>query len=238
MSIYKSWKDELNKVMGIEGLLVPGQERAFMSLSSTLEDHSTIVEIGSFKGKSTACLALGSKKNTKIYAIDTFSGNNEDFSEGVQFVGSGYLNEFKHNLRKTGVLNKIEICQGLSDKFGKSWNKKIDFLFIDGSHIYKDVKKDFDLFFPWVKPGGIVAFHDVDTKFKGVYKVWNKIAKKKLRMISNYHTLSFGLKPGNNGKLDVENYKYAIDNIKYNKVSVIIPVHNRLSFTKKCLLSL
>lgn len=238
MKKYKSWKNELEKVKEIEGLLVPGQERTFMALASCLEGNSTIVEIGSFKGKSTACLALGSNEKTKIYAIDTFSGNNLDFSEGVQFVGSGYLNEFKQNLKNAGVLDKVEVLQGYSNRIGKRWNKKIDFLFIDGSHIYKDVKSDFELFYPWVKPGGIVAFHDVDPKFKGVYKVWTKTAKKKLKLISNSHTLFFGLKPGKNSNVPVEKYKNKVENNKFNKVFVVVPVHNRLNFTKKCLLSL
>lgn len=238
MNKFRSWKQELEKVKDIEGLLVPGQERAFMSLASCLKNGSTIVEIGSFKGKSTACLALGSGDQTKIYAIDTFSGNNIDFSEGVQFVGSGYLDEFKQNLKGAGVLDKVEVLQGYSNKIGRRWSKKIDFLFIDGSHIYKDVKSDFELFYPWVKPGGIVAFHDVDQNFKGVYRVWHKVAKKDLRSISNCHTLYFGLKPGKNLNLPIEKYKKASENIKFNKVFVVVPVHNRLNFTKKCLRSL
>lgn len=39
--------------------------------------------------------------------------------------------------------------------------KKIDFLFIDGDHTYKGVKQDFEMYSPLVRPGGIVAFHDI-----------------------------------------------------------------------------
>jgi predicted O-methyltransferase YrrM len=37
----------------------------------------------------------------------------------------------------------------------------IDFLFIDGDHTYEGVKKDFELYSPLVRRGGIVAFHDI-----------------------------------------------------------------------------
>jgi predicted O-methyltransferase YrrM len=37
----------------------------------------------------------------------------------------------------------------------------IDFLFIDGDHRYAGVKQDFEVFAPLVRPGGIVAFHDI-----------------------------------------------------------------------------
>jgi predicted O-methyltransferase YrrM len=39
--------------------------------------------------------------------------------------------------------------------------KSLDFLFIDGDHSYAGVKKDFEDFASLVRPGGIVAFHDI-----------------------------------------------------------------------------
>jgi predicted O-methyltransferase YrrM len=38
---------------------------------------------------------------------------------------------------------------------------RVDFLFIDGDHSYEGVKRDFEMFAPLVRPGGIVAFHDI-----------------------------------------------------------------------------
>lgn len=39
--------------------------------------------------------------------------------------------------------------------------KVIDFLFIDGDHSYDGVKQDFEMYVPFVKTGGIIAFHDI-----------------------------------------------------------------------------
>jgi len=39
--------------------------------------------------------------------------------------------------------------------------RPIDFLFIDADHSYEGVKRDFELYSPLVRPGGIVGFHDV-----------------------------------------------------------------------------
>lgn len=36
----------------------------------------------------------------------------------------------------------------------------IDFLFIDGDHSYRGIRRDFDLWSPHVRPGGVIAFHD------------------------------------------------------------------------------
>lgn len=38
--------------------------------------------------------------------------------------------------------------------------KNVDMLFIDGNHSYESVLCDFLLYYPLVKPGGVVAFHD------------------------------------------------------------------------------
>ncbi len=59
------------------------------------------------------------------------------------------LREDSHN---TETLNKVEnILNG----------RNIDFLFIDADHTYEGVKKDFEMYSPLVKEGGIIAFHDI-----------------------------------------------------------------------------
>jgi predicted O-methyltransferase YrrM len=37
----------------------------------------------------------------------------------------------------------------------------LDLLFIDGDHTYDGVKQDFEMYSPFVRPGGIIAFHDI-----------------------------------------------------------------------------
>jgi predicted O-methyltransferase YrrM len=37
----------------------------------------------------------------------------------------------------------------------------VDFLFLDGDHSYEGVRDDFEAYSPLVRPGGLVAFHDV-----------------------------------------------------------------------------
>src|SRR3989344_2427538 len=109
-----SWENSFRKINRIQGLLVPGQEKFLYDAAAQLKRGSTIVEIGSFKGRSTACLGLGSKnKNTRIYAIDTFAGNDKDFYRGRQYTEKQYLDQFKKNLLNAGVKNVTPI-QGFS----------------------------------------------------------------------------------------------------------------------------
>jgi predicted O-methyltransferase YrrM len=57
----------------------------------------------------------------------------------------------------------------------------IDFLFIDGDHTYEGVKRDFELYSPLVKKGGIIAFHDIAVhpeKLKCFVNVfWDELKK-------------------------------------------------------------
>ena len=53
----------------------------------------------------------------------------------------------------------------------------VDFLFIDGDHSYEGVRRDFELYSPLVRPGGLVAFHDVAPRVSagtGVPQFWNE----------------------------------------------------------------
>lgn len=69
---------------------------------------------------------------------------------------------------------------------------KIDFLFIDGDHSYEGVKQDFEMYSPFVKPGGICCFHDITISdyhhSRNVYvgEFWNE-----LKTTGKYQTLEF-----------------------------------------------
>lgn len=48
-------------------------------------------------------------------------------------------------------------------------NDKIDFLFIDGDHSFDGVSSDYSMYSPWVRPGGIIAFHDIIPDYRTRY---------------------------------------------------------------------
>jgi cephalosporin hydroxylase len=61
-------------------------------------------------------------------------------------------------------------------------DKLLDFIFIDGSHYYNDVKTDFQMYKELVIPGGVVAFHDVILTGNDtceVYRFWNELVESK-----------------------------------------------------------
>lgn len=71
-----------------------------------------------------------------------------------------------------------------------------DFIFIDGGHLYQEVRQDFELYRPLVRRGGVMAFHDVVLTGNDtceVYRFWNEMVepgKYPTKTIS--HLASFG----------------------------------------------
>jgi len=175
----------------VPGLLVsPHQERWMFTQARHLPDKANIVEIGSFKGRSTCCFALGCGDSRKrVFAIDTFNGNDVDFHH------RDFFDQFQQNLRRAGVLDRVTPCRGLSHEVVKTWDRPIDLLFIDGSHEYEDVLADFNGFFPHVIPGGIVAFHDFDEQWPGVVRAWNQDINQHLVELDACRTIVYGRKP-------------------------------------------
>lgn len=59
--------------------------------------------------------------------------------------------------------------------------RSIDLLFIDGDHSYEGVKKDFEMYSPLVRKGGLIAFHDIlehtRPPYLGVSRLWAELKK-------------------------------------------------------------
>lgn len=117
-----------------------------------------IVEIGSYKGRTTKLLSLASPES-KIITIDSFK--------------MGGMRTKKALLKNIKGLNVVSV-EGKSEEIGKIWNYPIDLLFIDGNHGQTAVEKDIELFVPHVKKGGYVLFHDYLAREYGVGEAVNK----------------------------------------------------------------
>jgi len=196
-------------IESIDGFLVsPVQERWLFRTARALPDGATIVEIGSFKGRSTCSLAYGCRGTNKhVYAIDTFSGNDVDFRPREVLLGGrkegscaplshdgDFFDDFLNNITKCGLTAYVTPIRGRSSEVGKTWDRPIHLLFIDGSHQYEDVLKDFEIFYPHVAPGGIIAFHDVVHTWPGPLKVWEEVASRILSEAGRCSTIAFGKK--------------------------------------------
>ena len=70
-----------------------------------------------------------------------------------------YFNEAKNNLSQ--FEEKIEFIKKKSEDAADDVPGDLDFVYIDGNHTYKFVKKDIELYYPKVKYGGVIGGHDI-----------------------------------------------------------------------------
>jgi predicted O-methyltransferase YrrM len=120
------------------------------------------LEIGSFEGRSTVwTMENMMQKGDYIYCIDTWEGGEEHGAEDMQAV----FERFKANTAiakdKTKVVrgyamdtSTTELASKIQDGF------QYDFIYIDGSHIAKDVLTDACMAWQVLKPKGIIVFDD------------------------------------------------------------------------------
>jgi predicted O-methyltransferase YrrM len=160
-------KDTLDIARGIEGYLTEREMRFLFLLSACPTTEGSVLEIGSFKGKSTVILAKASP--SKVVAVDPLTSPSVTDPD-LKGKASG-MKEFQENLEISGVKDKVEFHQLFSYELAKDWNRTLRLLWIDGDHTYQGTKTDFDLFSKFLKDRAIIAFHDV-LAFNGPLRVF------------------------------------------------------------------
>ncbi len=123
--------------------------------------HATVVEIGSWKGRSTIALALGisaSGRGGRLYAIDHHRGSSEHIAK---YGEVDTYADFCTNIARAGVSEVvIAVRQESASAVGLFENESVDMIFIDGSHEYTAVLADLDAWRPKLTTGATVALND------------------------------------------------------------------------------
>lgn len=135
------------------------EEKLLRALAKKCTGKGVIVEIGSWKGKSTIQLGKGSKAGNKVrvYAVDPHTGS---FEHKAAYGKISTVEEFKKNIKNAKVDDVITPIVKTSDDASKDFDRPVELVFIDGCHDYESVKQDFELWFPKVISKGTVALHD------------------------------------------------------------------------------
>lgn len=146
------------KVKHIEGWMTEKELCVIYSLARSLPANSTIVEIGTWVGRTAAVLGASGHA---VFCVDPF-----DCSGGDAFycraVGFSPLLEWMKNAGR--VANPVI---GKSEKVVKDWTEPIDMLLIDGDHHYENVWHDLNAWTKHLKTGGILVIDDYYPEGKG-----------------------------------------------------------------------
>ncbi len=150
----------LDVIRSIDGLITDWDALALYHSAKKLSPDAVVVEIGSFKGKSTVCLALGLKdagnQTARLYAIDPFEGKyREDVAPTPSFE------DFKENVAAAGLNEFVVPLRMTSEEAARKWGgDAIDLLFVDGAHDYAHAKQDLLLWTPFLSEGGLLLVDD------------------------------------------------------------------------------
>ncbi len=135
------------------GWLSPQQGRLLHESACGLGPNSTVVEIGSYEGRSTLVLADAvAASGSRVVAVDPWV-------EDWKFGRAGTRDRFDRGLTDAGLRNVVEVVPERSQDVRPRWVDEIDLLFIDGKHDVLAVLDDLR----WadhVRPGGTVLVHD------------------------------------------------------------------------------
>jgi len=127
-----------------------------------------VVEIGSWKGRSTIALAMGlrSRGSGRVYAIDPHTGSREH----IEAYGSvDTFQAFLNNIKTAGVADLVDPIRSTSHEARPRFaDDSVNVLFVDGSHEYRDVITDIHDWTPTLLDGSVVAFND--PLMPGVYQ--------------------------------------------------------------------
>ncbi len=156
---------------GIPGFLGDNEARFLALVAAATPAKGSIVEIGSYKGKSTVLLASVAARYSlsPIVAIDPHTGPSVT---DPQVAGASSFDEFMAGIRAAKLEDHVEIHRAFSRDVAKGWSRPIRLLWIDGDHTYQGTSEDFALFSPLLSNGAIVAMHDALHAYEGPIRVF------------------------------------------------------------------
>lgn len=158
MSEYQFTKDWFNWAPAVWEQLIP-------HLPERTEDGRYFIEIGSFEGRSAVWIAENMMQDGDyLTCIDTWEGGEEHGAEDMGTVEERFDHNHallkskypERNIHKAKQFSTLTLASDLA----AGGAGDADFIYIDGSHIAKDVLTDACMAWPLLKPKGLMVFDD------------------------------------------------------------------------------
>jgi predicted O-methyltransferase YrrM len=155
----------------------PLQDRAeFLELADLIAacELKSVLEIGTFRGGTLFVFARLSRSDATLISLDLPNSRFGVFSRKVQ---EPLFKTFTRGDQRLVLLRENSQAEETRSKVAIALKDPLDFIFIDGNHSYEGVKSDFEMYSPFLRQGGIVAFHDIVSLRRdyGVTRFWNEI---------------------------------------------------------------
>jgi len=138
-------------------------------------EPEVLVELGTQTGVSYFCFCQSVVEHglaTRCFAVDTWRGDAHTASYD-ETVWDEVRAHNDANYAHFSTLRRMLFEEALAEFEQES----IDLLHIDGYHTYEAVRGDFERWYPKVRPGGIVLFHDIAARLLdfGAWQFWSEL---------------------------------------------------------------
>lgn len=157
------------KALEIEGWMKPAE---LHWLASQAVHRRRIIEVGSWKGRSTRALAEG---GASVIAVDTWGGTpaapatQAEYYDEVIKHGADYIfGQFQENVAGLNVEPWRMPSHVAATALMISYGPAFDMVFIDGDHAYDAVCDDIFAYRQLLRPGGLLCGHDYHSGCSGV----------------------------------------------------------------------
>jgi predicted O-methyltransferase YrrM len=180
---------------------VPGQAR--------------IVEIGSFRGRSTIVLRRAAAPDVEVVAIDPHGGGDrgpQQISPDLA-LGEADHEAFHANLRRAGVDEGVRHVRRMSQDALGEVEGELALLYVDGAHRYRPARADIERWGERVADGGTMLVHDAynavgvmlaQLRLLFLSSSWRYVGR--TRSLAQYHRedLALGARLANAGRQAIQ----------------------------------
>jgi len=157
-----NFDEALRKVEKVDGWMTDDQARRLWDRAAGLPASGQIVEIGSFRGRSTVILATAAPAGVGVFAIDPHAGNDRGPQEieGYEEAAAADHEVFHENLRAAGADERVQHLRSFSQDALGAVGGDVDLLYIDGAHRFEPALADIRVWGGRVARGGTMLIHD------------------------------------------------------------------------------
>lgn len=150
----------------IQGMFGPADMLIMKAEIEKLEPGDIYLEIGVDEGRSMAVASHYAKPGVFIVGVDI----HDVPPVAPHTIGRG---PFAEQEGVIGFEKRGFFVHGDADEFAGVWTRPINLIFIDGGHDYEEVKKNCLRWEPFMAPGSVMLFHDIDYAAPGVKEFLN-----------------------------------------------------------------
>ena len=155
-------REALAAIEHVEGWLSEDQAARLFERAHAVPAGGQIVEIGSYRGRSTIVLGLGAQDGVQVIAVDPHAGNDRGPRQwhGTSPQGESDKLAFDANVLRAGLAGSVRHVRRRSRDALAAVHGPVDLLYVDGAHRYRPAVEDLRRWGRRVAPGGTLLVHD------------------------------------------------------------------------------